>query len=180
MNISIVNGWYLQISIDENIVYNQINEEDGLIKILNSFLPSINWIKNIYLYSGPGSITGCRMVIAYILGLTMNHTVNIYYIDMIKDWYLYHWPNKKIIFPFTNKKFLIGYELDGQYKYYFIDNLKEINWDNHEYLLDYSIKKYNDIIIKNELIIKYWNSNDLFQSKIYNNGMNNIIEYKKW
>lgn len=176
MKVSIINGWLLEISIDKKILYKEINTNENLSLILSEYLPPLSMIKEIYLYTGPGSLTGVRNVIAFILGLTVNNkNIKIFYIDIVKDWYLKNWPDYKIIIPFTKKKFLVGY-WDNEYKYYFIDNLLNIP---SPYWIDYSIKKFPEIIC-DENKIKQWNSNNLLECTVENNNFFNIIEYKIW
>jgi hypothetical protein len=176
MKISIVNSYYLQISIDNKIVYNEISNKDDLSLILINYLPSVKKVNEIYIYTGPGSLTAVRNVMAFILGYTINNcNIKIFYIDIVKDWYLKKWPHYKIIVPFTSKKFLLGYEENG-YQYKFIDNINDIEG---QYWIDYSIKKFSNIIIDDNKI-KYWDSNDLFDCCVESNNYNNIIEYKSW
>jgi hypothetical protein len=173
MKIAIVNGYFLEIAIDNKIVYNQPSVNDQMPLILNEYLPSIDEISQLFLYVSPGSLVGARSLISYCWAIK-NPSMEIFYIDIIRDWYLKQWPSYKIVFPFTSKKFLVGYQEDHQYKHYFIESLTEISGD---FWIDHSIK-YLNIPWDEEKII-HWNCQNLFECNQEPNKFN-LVEYKIW
>jgi hypothetical protein len=186
MKIAIINGLFLEISVDNIVVCNEKYPHDNLSLYLNKYLPSLNNITEVYLMVSPGSLMASRNLIAYFLGLTNflhNKNIKVFLIDIIRDWYLKKWPDKKIIFPFTNKKLLVGYLENNQYKYYFIDSLENIDGD---YLLDYNIKNFNFHYDENfnfhydEKKLIHWSSKNLLECSLEFNTLSNIIQYKTW
>lgn len=178
MKISIISNIFLEISIDGVIVFHYDSPRDNLSYYLNKYLPPLNKVKEIYLLMGPGSLMAARNLLSYFLGWTNflhNKSIKVYLIDIVRDWYLKKWPHKKIIVPFTNKKLLVGYLENQEYKYYFIDNIDEIKDD---YWVDYTIEKFDFNYNKSKII--YWNSLNLLECFSENNTLNNIIQYKTW
>ena len=174
MKISVVNGFKLEILQDSTIIYNQKIDHDQMGTILNEKLPPLRKIKQLYLWIGPGSLVGARSLMAYSLGLTTHHNIEIFYIDIIRDWYLKKWPHHHIIFPFTNKKLLVGYEENGHYKHYFLENLNDLP---DLYWLDHSIKNFNFIYDDTKII--EWTGKDLYDCQLHQN-LSSIVEYKIW
>lgn len=174
MKISVVNGFKLEILQDSTIIYNNKIDHDQVGTILNETLPPIQDITQLYLYVGPGSLVGARSLMAYSLGLTAHHSVEIFYIDIIRDWYLKKWPHHHIIFPFTSKKLLVGYEEDGQYKHYFLENLNNLP---PLYWLDHHIKNFNFDYDVSKVIP--WTAQDLYDCP-FHKDLSSIVEYKVW
>jgi hypothetical protein len=173
MKISIVHGFKLEILMDETTLYNDTIAQDQLGTILNKYMPPVAKIQQIYLYVGPGSLVGARSLIAYILGFTAHYAIEIFYIDIIRDWYLKRWPHHHIIFPFTNKKLLVGYEADGKYNHYFIENLHQLP---PLYWIDHRIKHFNFDHDDHKVI--HWSAQDLFTCS--HQRLEDMVEYKVW
>ena len=178
MKITIINGLFLEISVDNIVVCNEKYPHDNLSLYLNKHLPPLHNITEVYLMVSPGSLMASRNLIAYFLGLTNflhNKKIKVFLIDIIRDWYLKKWPDKKIILPFTNKKLLVGYLENNQYKYYFIDSLENVDGD---YWLDYNIKNFNFDYDDKKVI--HWNGGNLLECSLEPNTLSNIIQYKTW